>query len=239
MATPTPSGVLAPITKQPVTDLATNSLRDHLLSGAMQPGARLTEVALAEQLGIARTTVRASLNELAFEGLVVKIPYTGWEVTGLTAEAVWEIWTLRGSLESLAARITAGRMDDPEVRKDVEDAANALLEACSGNRMDEVSERDFALHRTLVDRSRHSRLIRQYGLVARQVRLYIVTSNSYVAEDGADVAAQHHELIKALLAGDVEGAAHESWLHNEKEGRRLATWLDESGTESARTPAGR
>ena len=220
---------LAPITKQPVTDLATQRLREHLLSGALPPGTRLTEAAIATQLGIARTTVRASLNELAFENLVIKIPYTGWEVTGLTPEAVWEIWTLRGSLESLAARITANRMNDPETRNAVQTAAEALLEACSGNRMDEISNRDFALHHTLVEQSQHTRLIRQYGLVAHQVRLYIATSNTHVAEDGADVAAQHHNLINALLTGNTEDAAHQAWLHNENEGRRLSTWLSESG----------
>jgi len=65
---------LRPVTRESLTSRATQRLREHILSGALTPGARLTEIPLAEQLGIARTTVRASLEQLTFEGIVVKRP---------------------------------------------------------------------------------------------------------------------------------------------------------------------
>lgn len=94
---------LRPVARQSTEIIVTDTLRDYILSGEVAPGERLTEIALAEQLGVARATLRTALHRLTSEGIVVQTPYTGWHVASLSAQDVWEIWTLRGSLESLAA----------------------------------------------------------------------------------------------------------------------------------------
>jgi DNA-binding GntR family transcriptional regulator len=221
---------LRPVAKQSAENQATDSLRDFILSGALRPGARLTEVALAEQMGVARATLRTGLHRLASEGIVVQIPYTGWQVAELSAQDVWELWTLRGSLESLAAKLAA-QSPDPAVREGIRAAHEALLAACATGNMDAISEADFALHRTIIDRVGHSRLKRQYQLVEQQVRLYILTSNSFVADGPADIIEQHRPMIEALLAGDGAGAADAAWRHNETEGHRLAAWLAQAAAQ--------
>jgi DNA-binding GntR family transcriptional regulator len=221
---------LRPVAKQSAENQATDSLRDFILSGALRPGARLTEIALAEQMGVARATLRTGLHRLASEGIVVQIPYTGWQVAELSAQDVWELWTLRGSLESLAAKLAA-QSPDPAVREGIRAAHEALLVACAAGNMDAISEADFALHRTIIDRVGHSRLKRQYQLVEQQVRLYILTSNSFVADGPADIIEQHRPMIEALLAGDGAGAADAAWRHNETEGHRLAAWLAQEAAE--------
>ena len=120
---------LRPVTRQSTEAIVTENLRDYILSGEVEPGGRLTEIALAEQLGVARSTLRMGLQRLAVEGIVVQIPYTGWQVASLSPQDVWEIWTLRGSLESLASRLAAAR-DEPEVRDRLDRAIEDLLAAC-------------------------------------------------------------------------------------------------------------
>jgi DNA-binding GntR family transcriptional regulator len=220
-----------PVEKRPVTTQAVDSLREYLLSGAVAPCTRLTEVALSEQLGTARATVRMSLNQLAFEGIVTKIPYTGWQVADMTADAVWEIWTLRGCLESLAARLTADTLD--EVKADaIARAHRNLLEACVEGELSTITASDFKLHRTIVELAGHRRLRTQYEMVEQQVRFCIATSNAFVADAGENIAAQHAPLIAALLAGDAREASQEAWSHNECEGRRLAEWFRQRSSGS-------
>lgn len=226
---------LEPVAKESLAARATQSLREYILSGALAPGSRLTEIPLAEQLGIARTTVRASLNQLAFEGIVVKVPYTGWHVAELTAEAAWEIWTLRGSLESLAARVAAQHLDKAAAAR-LRQAHQALLDACRTGSAEDMSSCDFRLHRTIVELADHELLAAQYELVEHKVRFYIVTSDTFVAEGGQDVARQHRPLVRAILAGDAERAAQEAWLHNESEGRRLAAWLERPRSRATHRP---
>lgn len=221
---------LRPIARLSTEAQATLSLREHILSGALKPGARLTETPLAEQLGIARATLRMSLHRLASEGIVVQIPYTGWQVVALSARDVWELWTLRGSLESLAARLAAERMND-SAREKVKEAMKELAAACRRGRVHDINKADFAFHRTMIDLAGHTRLSEQYRQVEQQVRLYIASTNIYNEPDDWSVVIDHHQpLASALLDGDPERAATEARLHNETFGKKLASAIQAEET---------
>lgn len=222
---PTPS--LRPVARLSTEAQATQNLREHILSGALKPGARLTETPLAEQLGIARATLRMSLHRLASEGIVVQIPYTGWQVVDLSAQDIWELWTLRGSLESLASRIAAERMTDSMAER-VEEAMETLAAACRRGRVHDINKADFGFHRTIVDLAGHSRLSEQYRQVEQQVRLYIASTNIYnEPDDWSEVVAHHQPLATALIERDPERAAAEARLHNETFGQRLVSRMQD------------
>lgn len=224
---------LRPVARQSTETIVTDNLRDYILSGTIEPGGRLTEIALAEQLGVARATLRTALHRLTSEGIVVQTPYTGWHVASLTANDVWEIWTLRGSLESLAARLAAQRTE-PDIREALKTAHDALLAACAAGVMKGMIEADVALHRAIIRASGHKRLAAQYTIVERQVQLYIATSNTHVATGPDDIVEQHRPLAEALLTGDAEAAARAAWLHNETEGRRLTDWIEAEAERAAK-----
>lgn len=216
--------LLRPVARQSAETRAADSLRDYILSGAVPPGARLTEIPLAEQLGVARATLRSSLQRLVAEGIVVQTPYTGWHVTDLSEHDVWELWTLRGSLESLAARLAAETMTGA-MRKSIKRAMAELITACTRGNISKASDRDFALHRMIVTSVKHTRLAEQYRQVELQVRFYIATSNALVADNLASIILQHEPMVEALLAADGQRAAQEAWRHNETEGKKLQAWL--------------
>lgn len=68
---------LAPHLRDSVVDRLTAYLRDQILRGALAPGARLpTEAALADQVGVGRSTVREALSRLASAGLI-ETPHGG------------------------------------------------------------------------------------------------------------------------------------------------------------------
>jgi len=203
---------------------STDNLRAFILSGGVRPGARLKEMPLAAELGVARATLRTSLMRLRDEGIVTQIPFTGWQVVDLTPTDVWEIWTLRGSLESLAAKIVAERMT-PEIEEEIERAYAALRSACTEKSVEAVNDADFALHRVIIESSSHARLQAQYLQVEQQVRLLIATSNHLVAEKLDEIAVQHEGIINALVARNGKLAADEAWNHNEVEGGKLVSSL--------------
>lgn len=212
---------LRPIARLSAEAQATLSLRDHILSGALKPGARLTETPLAEQLGIARATLRMGLHRLASEGIVVQIPYTGWQVVALSAQDVWELWTLRSSLESLAARLAAERMTDSSALR-VSKAMEGMAAACRDGRVNDINKADFDFHRTIVDLAGHNRLSEHYRQVEQQVRLYIASTNLYNEPDDWSVVVEHHRpLAEALIARSPERAEAEARRHNETFGRKL------------------
>ncbi|MBC8749552.1 MULTISPECIES: GntR family transcriptional regulator [Paraburkholderia] len=97
-------------------------LREMILNGVLEPGERVKEASLAEQLGVSRMPVRQALPVLAQEGLLVRAGNRGYAVRAFTPGESQQALRLRGALESFAARALAER-GAPE-------ALLAQMEAC-------------------------------------------------------------------------------------------------------------
>lgn len=226
---------LEPPRKQSLDRAAADSLRSAIVGGVLEQGARLTETKLAEQFGLSRGTVRAALQRLVAEGLVVQRPYSGWDVAALSVEDAWELSTLRSSLEALAARLAAERID-AEGRRSVESAFDALRIAADGERPDELVSADMGLHRTLVALSGNRRLGAHYDMIANQVRLYIASS-TIVVKRMSTVVERHRDLVEPILSGDAVGAEVAAKAHSMRSGAEIVAFLREKG-RSTKTGAG-
>lgn len=88
---------------------ATHSIREMILRGRLQPGQRVTEIMLAQQLGMSRTPVRQALPVLAREGLLVESGGRGYLVRTFTRSDILDAIDLRGVLEGFAVRRLAER----------------------------------------------------------------------------------------------------------------------------------
>lgn len=85
------------------------ALRQRILGGSIAGGTRLFEVALAEDLAISRTPIRAALSRLAEEGLLERVSGGGFVVRSFALQDVVDTIELRGILEGTAARLAAER----------------------------------------------------------------------------------------------------------------------------------
>lgn len=105
-------------------DTALLGLRSLILSGDFSEGQRLSEVALAEQLGISRTPLRQAMDRLVAEGLLERIKTGGCRVATFTASDIADAIELRGVIEGTAARLAAER----GVAAELLDQARATLD---------------------------------------------------------------------------------------------------------------
>lgn len=219
---------LTALKRQPAEQLATEALKASILSGDLKPGERLTEAALADQFAVSRGTVRTALHQLSRDRLVVLTPYTGWAVATIDRQDLWEIFTLRSSLERLAARLAAEQISD-KARIRLTEVRDAFFAACERGDVEEAVDLDFSLHRTIVELSGNQRLVDQYLMVEQQVRLFI--NSTYASAPNLAVAIAHHSpIIDAVLAGDGAAAAQHSEHHVLSEGERvLAMVTDDAG----------
>jgi GntR family transcriptional regulator of vanillate catabolism len=94
------------------TARATLSLRELLLEGKFQPGERIREVPLAEEMGVSRIPLRIALERLANEGLLEVRRTTGFVVPEFSVDDIYDSIQLRGLLEGTAARLAAERVKD-------------------------------------------------------------------------------------------------------------------------------
>ena len=220
--------LLQPVVKRRAESLAADALKAHVLSGAVVPGQRLTEAALAARLCVSRATVRTALHQLAQEGLVHQIPCTGWEVARFGVQDAWELYTLRSSLEALAARLAADRRRHEDESSII--AAMARLEqACRGSQRSAIADADFDLHRTIIRLAGHRRLLEQCRLIKQQNRLYGCSSDALLP-DPIVLLAQHAPIADAIREGRGAQAAKLTERHYLEQGEKLVAYLQSKET---------
>lgn len=192
------------ISRHSLEEQATARIRERIVSGNLPLGERLVEAALAERYGLSRGTIRAALRRLVDEGLVHQVPYSGYRVVDFSEHDLWELYTLRGTLEALGARLAAGSIT-AEGGGRLRAAFDALMRAAEAGDLAETNRRDHELHMLIIRLSGNERLVQHYSRVENQFRAYIALSSQ---DFGArEIGESHRPLVDSICAGDAGGAA--------------------------------
>lgn len=227
------------------TGETTLRLREMLISGQFAPSTRLTEVLLAEQLGVSRTPVRDALNTLAQEGLLGHEPNRGYEVLSCTLTDVMGAYRVRQTLEALACRIAAESGLDVTARARIMDANERIEQLLASGRWREDNARVWrslngAFHGTIVAVTGNKALARAIAdtqrlpiLVAGGGARWFTHGELVLAFDDASVLRshrQHLEIFDALLKRDADRAAAIMTDHIEHARKILeANWSQTTG----------
>lgn len=91
------------------------TVRNAILDGRYPAGHKLVERELCELTGASRSILREALVSIEAGGLIERESYRGYSVTLLDVRKIYEIFELRGSLETLAAELFAERASDAEM----------------------------------------------------------------------------------------------------------------------------
>ena len=82
-------------------------LRERLLTGELEPGTRLQQIPLSEEMGISRTPLREALVTLAREGLLSYEPNRGYTVRVFEWADIAQAYEVRAQLEAFACHLCA------------------------------------------------------------------------------------------------------------------------------------
>lgn len=210
------------ITKETVESKATKILRDYILSGSVHPGSRITEISLSSEMGLSRATIRSALSCLSSEGLVTLKPYSGWMITQLAAEDIWELYTFRSALERTGARLAAEFIHEKDHQTKLIKAYDDFVNVCNLKNVsaEKVTNNDLKLHEVIIEISKNNLLRQQHEIIKHKIILLIKSSNELISNT-RDILAQHTPIVEAILAGDISKAGQLSENHNLTEGEKL------------------
>nr|WP_086940739.1 GntR family transcriptional regulator [Thaumasiovibrio occultus] len=200
------------INKQSLEEQATDFIRDMIISGKLVMGEKIVESTLSKDLELSRSTVRMALNSLSHEGLVVQQPYVGWHVFTLSEDDLWELYNLRVAIESQAS-VMAAEKATAEDKDELRQIYHDFCELCKTDNLDiiDVCEKDFELHRKVVEISKSPKFIKIYEQISNQLKSYIkLTHHDY---DLSQSGESHGGLVNAIIDGDAERAGSESKLN--------------------------
>jgi DNA-binding GntR family transcriptional regulator len=194
------------------TEAVAASLRERIFDGAIEPGARLPELELAGDFGVARPTVRAAIQTLCHEGLLQRERNRSAFVPKLGNDDILDLFSVRIPLECLIVREVLERKAQ---LGGVRDAIGQLVGLNARSPWSRVVEADLGFHRALAHATGSPRLERLYLSLGGEIRLCIAQLRPAWPSPGA-MAAEHQSLLDVIEAGDVETAVARMTAHLER-----------------------
>nr|WP_242653690.1 GntR family transcriptional regulator [Thermincola potens] len=187
---------------KPLREIVFEALREAIINGTLEPGERLMEIQLAEEMGVSRTPVREAIRKLELEGFVVMVPRKGAYVAGLSMKDIADVFEIRTALESLAAGLAAERITEEEL-ENLERLLVKIGECVQANDLDKLIEVDTEFHDVLFKATRNERLVQIISNLREQIQRFRTTS---LASPGRMKYAleEHKKIVEAVSERNVE-----------------------------------
>ena len=182
------------------------SVENDIVSGALQPGQRIDEAALAATFGVSRTPVREAILELAAMGLIEQRAHRGAFVADVTLEEIFDVYEVLAELEGLCARLAARRID-PQERAELVELHKQMGALLGAQDRAQYIELDYRFHGLLIRAARNTSLRDHLSLCLK--RIAPIRRTSMEMTRNMQVAHEEHErLLHAVLDGDADLAEH-------------------------------
>jgi DNA-binding GntR family transcriptional regulator len=189
------------VTAKSLVDVVAERIEAAIISGALEPGSRLSEQALAASLGVSRGPLREAIRRLEGRKLLERTPNIGVRVAALSLKDLNEILQIREALEGMACALAAKNMTDAEIQ-----ALRKLL--ADHERQKEVQQgkgyyqesKDFDFHFRIVTAARNERLHQMlFDDLYHLLRIYRYKSST---KPGRAVKAldEHKAIVEAIAA---------------------------------------
>ena len=216
---------MATISRTVLREQVKDVLLQRIVSGELQPGDRLVETRIAQELGTSQAPVREALRDLELLRLVESEPFRGSRVRVIDEQEMIDVFPVRASLEELAARLAAEKLEGDVTALEVE--LEAMRDAVKRGDTNALAQHDIAFHQLIVEAAGNPVLEQCWKLLG--VESPITVSLSGVTMDPEQAADRHLTLVDAIRSGNPSAAGREARKHVEVSARLMRAHLKSTG----------
>lgn len=197
-------------------------LKHKILEGEFKAGDHLIERELAAKLKISRTPIREALFRLESQGFVKTVPRKGVVVSNISEKEVIEVFTILSSLEVLAVRLAAQKMDR-ETQRELEQKMKELKE------LETQAEEDFNFEHIQMNRLiyKASKSPKLFEILSGLNDCIHMAANMGYEKPGRrkESLKEHIFIMQALHDKDVEIAEYLMKIHIENSKKAYITYI--------------
>lgn len=205
-----------------IREHAYNYLKEMILEGELKAGDRLIERELAGKLGISRTPIREALFRLESQGFVKTVPRKGVVVSNISENEVIEVFTILASLEVLAVKLAAGRMDK-ETQLELDQKIEELME------LKDQAEENFNFEHIQMNRliNKASKSPKLFEILSGLIDYIHMAANMGYETPGRreESLKEHIDIMKALRDKEAEMAEYLMRIHIENSKKAYITYI--------------
>ncbi|MBT2700586.1 GntR family transcriptional regulator [Bacillus sp. ISL-40] len=198
-------------------------LKEMILEGELKAGDRLIERELAGKLGISRTPIREALFRLESQGFVKTVPRKGVVVSNISESEVIEVFTILSSLEVLAVKLAAGRMDR-ETQLELDQKIEELM------LLRDQAEENFNLEHIQMNRliNKASKSPKLFEILSGLIDYIHMAANMGYETPGRrkESLGEHIDIMKALRDKEAEMAEYLMRIHIENSKKAYITYIE-------------
>lgn len=191
---------LPQLAQRNLSDLIMDTLRNMIVDGRLPAGERISEVHLAQQMGVSRTPLREALARLSTEGALDAFPRIGYFVRPLTVSEFEQIYSIRPILDPEALRLAG--LPSPERMKQLRLINLKIDKARSA---DTIIDLDDEWHLELVADCPNKVLLDLIKQFARRTRRYEIALMRE-RKNVLTTTTNHKAIMAALRRRDLKGA---------------------------------
>jgi len=193
-----------------ISEQIKEQLMEEIFRHKYKPGERLVESALAKELNVSQTSVREALRALVAMGFLESEPFKGITVRSLSRQDLWEVYTVRAALESLAAFHAAQRITAEQIAE-LEEICEEMVEAAKAGDGHRRTLLNIEFHKALIRASGFKLILKLFDNL--QFGSWSLMTGTFTSMDAIEIASRHCKLIEALKTGDPEQASRAASEH--------------------------
>lgn len=186
-----------------LVDHTSKYLENMIIKGKLRPGQRIKEQEVSSQLGISRPPVREAFKILEAEGLIKREPRRGVFVSEVTKNDIWEIYTLKIALYTLAVGLAIDRISDNDIGRLEKIVAQmeVIVQDESNPDIIRYEELNNVFHETTTILAGHGRLKKMVQSLNNQIKR--VSYRSFTKEGHLKSSCRYHRhILEAIKARD-------------------------------------
>jgi len=205
-------------------DYVYQTIKEKIINWELEPGVKISEKEVSNQLEVSRTPVREAFLMLAQENLLEVFPQSGTIVSKIDLTLVEEGRFVRQKIEQAIVEEVCLRHDADQIFQLESNITmqELCLEKGTHHRLFELDEQFHRILFEICNKIRTWNMIRQMNSHFDRLRVLRLASNS----DWAGVIQQHKKIFEFIKNRDVDSAVKETSNHlelvnYEKEGLKL------------------
>jgi phosphonate utilization transcriptional regulator len=216
LAGDTPQAAIGFLRSTSLASLVQEEIVRMILSGELDAGAQVKEAAIADRLGVGRSSVREAFRALEEAGLVRLEKNRGVFVREIGDDEAEEMYAVRAGLDELAGRVLAPRITDAEIAE-LRRRVDELDARLSPEAFATYFPLNLSFHDRIVEMTGNRKLLVIYRRLINE--MHLLRRRGLLRGGGLLVSNEEHRIIVDALASRDPAAAGAAMRDHVRAGR--------------------
>ena len=186
-----------------------NYILTKILNGEFEPGERLIEMKIANQMQTSQAPVREAIRELESTGLLENLPNRGSRIRQISNQELSDIYDVRAQLEGYAAELVCRKKI--EIADELELAVKQMHSAALQDNLMLFSSKNHEFHLIIIKYAGNEILLKTWLTLHIQIKTFLIVNR--LEKNLTNLANSHNAIVDAFRLLDDKKARTEIINH--------------------------